>query len=74
MCKADREDALSPVVTLARINALAAEQFACYVMLERLAQEQDNEGWDEVAAPVLERLRQIEGQLWQAWEERKRCH
>jgi len=42
-------------------------------MLERLAQEHgDGERWDEVAAPVLERLRHVEGQLSIAWEERRR--
>lgn len=58
---------------LARINALAAEQFACYVVLEQLAQEHgDGERWDEVAAPTLDKLRCIQGQLWVAWEQRRR--
>ena len=57
---------------LARINALATEQFACYVALERLAQEQGNENWSEVAAPVLDKLRRVEGALSVAWEARRR--
>lgn len=57
---------------MARINALTEQWHGCYRELGALA-EADGAGrsWDEVSAPVTEKLRSIEGRLAQAWEVRR---
>ena len=49
---------------LARISHLADRWHTCYRELDRLAAEGGYDDWDEVALPVIEEVRRIEGELW----------
>ena len=71
--KAHLELSEMPSDTLAHINQLEVNRRTLWRELGLLAAEHgDGERWDEVATPVLEELRRIEGALSVAWEARRR--
>jgi len=49
---------------LARIAQLADRWHELYAELDRLAREGGYDDWDEVALPIIEEARRIEGELW----------